>query len=180
MAFFVMNKEFDRVPSFRDDEEPSESLAPNRLSPEERGARVDAIEQEMAKHPQVHCPVKHIFTKGLYTRIITLPAGTLLTSEIHKTEHPFFIMSGVVEVAYVDSGETVMYEGPCLGVTKPNTRRVLNVLEETVWATCHVTNETDPEKIGEKILVQDRPIKGQYKIDGMKGETIDEHKMIEV
>jgi len=139
----------------------------------DRHKRVDELEQELAKHPQVMCPVQHLFTLGLYTRIITMPAGILVTSEIHKTEHPFFILKGVVEVGNVETGEKKIYEAPYVGVTKPNTRRVLYVIEETIWATSHVTEETDPVKIGEKILEQrDNGITPQYKLDGVHEEFI--------
>lgn len=82
-------------------------------------------------------------------------------------------MKGKVAVANVDTGETVVYEAPFVGVTKPNTRRVLNVIEETVWATSHVTEETDVEKIGEQILEQRDNVIPQYKIEGMKGKIMD-------
>ena len=117
---------------------------------------------------QVDCPIRDVFTPGLYTRIITLPKGTLLTSEIHKTEHPFLILQGVVEVANVETGDTEILRAPYIGITKPYTRRVLNVIEETVWATSHVTKETDVEKIGKKILVQRDNVVPHYQRENNK------------
>jgi hypothetical protein len=129
-----------------------------------RHTKVDALEKSMLEHEQVFCPIDHVFTPHLYTRICHIPKGTLLTSEIHLTEHPFFIMQGKIKVADIESGETLIYEAPFIGVTKPNTRRVLEALEYTIWATCHATEETDVEKIGEAILAK-RDLVPQYKIE---------------
>lgn len=129
-----------------------------------RHRKLDAIEKEMALLPQITCPIDDLFTPNLYTRICNIPKGTFLTSEIHKTEHPFFIMAGRIQVVNVETNDAVIYEAPFIGVTKPNTRRMLYALEDTVWATCHVTQETDVEKIGEAILEQRDHLVPQYKI----------------
>lgn len=113
---------------------------------------IDRLEAAMVEHGQrVEFPVEHSFVPGLYRRTTTLPKGTLLTSMEHKTEHFFVILKGEVHVTSSTEG-TVVYKGPCLGVTKPGTRRVIHAVEETVWTTFHVTDETDVEKIAEQIL----------------------------
>lgn len=111
---------------------------------------MDRLDQAMALLPQQLCPLTHTFTPGLYTRTILMPAGTKLTSRIHMFEHPFVISKGVVRVRDGD-GEWVTLSAPHVGVTKPATRRVLDVIEDTVWSTFHVTDETDPEKIVEAV-----------------------------
>lgn len=112
--------------------------------------QINRLEQAMAQLPQQTCPLTHTFTPGLYTRTILMPAGTKLTSRIHLYEHPFVISKGVVRVRDGD-GEWVTLSAPHVGITKPGTRRILDVIEDTVWSTFHVTNETDPEKIVEAV-----------------------------
>jgi hypothetical protein len=148
----------------------SERFRRNRLpkDAQDRYEAVDKIEQEMMKHEQVICPIENIFTPGLYTRVITVPTGTLLTTEIHKTEHPFFMLKGICEVVDVETGKTTLLKAPHIGVTQPYTRRVINVIEETIWATAHVTDETDIEKIGDKIVVQRDNVLSQYKLNENK------------
>jgi len=102
--------------------------------------------------PRVDCPVKHRFTPGLYIREIFVPAGTLFTSMEHRFEHPFVLCKGKIEV-YSENEGAVIYEAPHCGITKPGTRRGVLALEDTIWITFHVTDETDVEKIGEAILV---------------------------
>jgi len=117
-----------------------------------RDERINQLERRMvAELPPVECTVEHIFTPGLYQRRITMPAGALITSKIHRTEHPFVITKGKVSVWTDDDGELLLLAGHH-GITKPGTRRVLYIHEETVWTTYHPTVETDLEKIEAAII----------------------------
>lgn len=100
---------------------------------------------------RVEMPVTHRFTPGLYIREIHIPAGTLLTSAIHRTEHPFIISKGRIAVISENEGR-VIYEAPHCGITKPGTRRVLHAETDTVWTTFHATEETDVARICAAIL----------------------------
>lgn len=111
---------------------------------------IDQIELAMLAHPALYCPVTHTFTPGLYAREIRMPAGALVTSRIHKTEHPFVVSKGRVTV-YTEDGR-VEIEAPYTGITKPGTRRVLMIHEDTIWTTFHVTNETDVAVIEDQII----------------------------
>lgn len=118
---------------------------------ETKDALLDELEVAMAKLPQVDLEVVHRFTPGLYIREIQIPAGTLLTSMVHKTEHPFVLSAGSIMVTS-DTEGSVVYEAPYTGITVPNTRRALKALTDVVWTTFHVTDETDVDKIGQQIL----------------------------
>jgi hypothetical protein len=113
---------------------------------------VDELEAVLASMPGISFPVIHTFTPGLYLRQIFMPAGSLLTSMEHKTEHPFIVISGTVDVMTAGGRET--YIGPYMGITKPGTKRVLYTHTDTVWITVHANpgNLTDPDEIGSQIL----------------------------
>jgi len=136
------------------------------LTKEERKQRfiqvVTAIEETMKKMPGAKighemdeelCPLKHTFCDGLYVREIFMPAGLRITSKIHKIKHPFFVLKGKC-VVWTEDGEQII-EAPYQGVTEVGTKRAIIVLEDCVWITCHVTNETDLEKIEEQIIAKD-------------------------
>lgn len=112
----------------------------------EQWKKIEELERVMETMPQQECPLRHIFTPGLYCRTIFMPAGTKLTSRIHLYEHPFVISSGKVRVCDDDNG-WVIFTAPHIGVTKPGTRRIIEILEDCIWSTFHVTDETDPDKI---------------------------------
>lgn len=82
-----------------------------------------------------------------------MPKGTGIVSMEHLTRHPFAVMLGRVRVVSENEG-AVEYQAPHFGITEPNTRRMLHILEDCVWITFHANpdNETDPEKIGDRIL----------------------------
>lgn len=127
----------------------AKELVESRLKSEAWMA-IDKLEEEASQMEQLDLPLSHVFTPGLYSRTIYMPAGARLTSRIHLCEHPFLISKGVLSVW---DGETgwVKITAPFMGITKPGTRRVLFIHEDTIWTTFHVTNETDPDKIGMQI-----------------------------
>jgi quercetin dioxygenase-like cupin family protein len=113
---------------------------------------IDELEASMVDNlPLVNCPVKHHFTEGLYCREIFMPAGTLITSKIHKTQHPYFVLKGKA-IVWIDGIEHII-EAPFMGVTEPNTRRVLYILEDCVWTTCHPNQDNETvEEIEDRII----------------------------
>ena len=96
---------------------------------------------------QVDLPLKHVFTEGLYQRIIHMPAGTILTSRVHKKEHPFVVMQGCCIVINETDGTRELVKAPYSGITKAGTRRALLIITDTIWATFHVTDLKDHEQI---------------------------------
>jgi hypothetical protein len=103
--------------------------------------RIDELELKMAtEFPMVDCPLVHRFTNGMYIREIFMPKGTLITSKIHKTQHPFTVSKGVVSVK-IDSGEWQTIEAPYTGITQAGTRRVLLIHEDCVWTTYHINKD---------------------------------------
>ena len=127
----------------------TEELSPAALAKE--NPRINLVEAMIASCPQVELKTHHVFTPGLYTRTMFAPKGTILTSKIHKTEHPFVISQGRALVYTEDSG-TIDMQAPYMGVTKPGTRRVLEILEDCIWSTFHVTEKTDVDEIETDII----------------------------
>jgi hypothetical protein len=102
-----------------------------------KNERIDELEATMVENfPLINCPLNHRFTEGMYVREIFMPAGSLITSKIHKTQHQYFILKGAVSV-WIDEGEEAYLEAPYIGITEPGTRRVLYVWDDCIWATSH-------------------------------------------
>jgi len=122
--------------------------------------RIDELEATMLNNfSMINCPLVHRFTEGLYVREIFMPAGSLITSKIHKTQHQFFILKGAVSV-WNNDGEEVYLEAPYIGTTEPGTRRVLYIWEDCIWATSHPNpNNETVEEIEERIIEKyDNPL----------------------
>jgi hypothetical protein len=114
--------------------------------------KIDELESYMMDYPPVNCPLDHIFTPGLYTRTIFMPAGSLITSLIHKTEHQFIISAGIVLVK-IREGEWQRLAAPYIGVTKPGTRRILYIEVDCLWTTCHAT-DIQPKDESEEAIAE--------------------------
>jgi hypothetical protein len=107
----------------------------------------------------VDLPLNHIFTRGtpgacggMYTREIFMPAGAWVVSHIHRTAHPFVVLSGMALVWTQEKGVETL-TGGYLGITTPGTRRILYIVQDTVWATFHATDMQDVKAI-EGVLLE--------------------------
>lgn len=98
--------------------------------------RIKAFEKELLRFPQCEVPVTHRYLDGLYSREVTLKKGTLLTSKTHKTENISIISQGsVVEVT--EEKDVRVIKAPHTMISTAGMKRVLYVLEDTVWTTVH-------------------------------------------
>lgn len=113
----------------------------------------DIIKQSQGAMEGDCFPLKHTFTPGIYVREITMPAGAFLTSKIHKTEHPYFVLRGRVRVYTEDGMQDIV--APYSGITKAGTKRILHIIEDTVWITIHATDKTDVADIEKDIIAKD-------------------------
>jgi hypothetical protein len=133
------------------------------ITKSETATKLDQLETMISQCEQPHVPIIHRFTPGLYIREMQLPAGALLTTMKHCTEHPFVLSKGRLHVSSENEG-TVIYEAPFCGITLPGTRRAMFAETEVVWTTFHATSETDVEKIGEMILEPNDNLPANYDI----------------
>jgi len=119
---------------------------------ETRMARLDNAEALMlANFEPREFLVVHRFTPGLYAREIFMPAGSIITSKIHRTEHPYVISQGRVSV-FIEGKGWEQLSAPHTGITKPGTRRLLLIHEDTVWITFHPTELETVEEIEAEII----------------------------
>ena len=113
--------------------------------------------KEMQRYEQVDCPVTHLFAHGMYARRAFVPAGSLVVSKVHKTEHFYVVLSGRISVRI---GEDLQeYGAGHMGVTKPGTQRMLLAIEDTTWVTFHPNPENlDSLKSLEEMIIESNPI----------------------
>ena len=127
----------------------------NELQPSIR-EQVSYLVQEMAKMPQVECPLEHHFAPGLYLRQIFMPADTVVIGRVHKTEHFNIIVQGACVIVH-DDGSREELRAPKVFVSKPGVQKTLYILEDMIWMTTHPTEETDMERL-DSMLVEPAPV----------------------
>jgi hypothetical protein len=108
---------------------------------------VERLEGFIQRMPQVGCPVRWYFAPGLAAREMFIPAGTVLTGAVHKTEHLNTISQGRIVVTTDEGAREI--RAPFTMVSKAGTKRAGLALEDTVWTTYHATDERDPERLVE-------------------------------
>lgn len=121
-------------------------------------SRIDKFERELSRIPGAEhgdnqrCPLSHTFGDGIYVRQIFMPAGAVIVSKIHQTDHPYFVMKGRCLVT-TEEGQ-VEIQAPYWGMTKAGTKRALMILEDTTWITCHATKSRDLKVIEKKVIAK--------------------------
>jgi len=100
---------------------------------------IDAFEIQLLAQPQLEIEPRHFLIPGkMYARELFMPANSVIMGKIHLNEHFVFIAFGDVVVA---TDETVVrYTGPQTFIGKPGSKRVLHVLQDTLWTAIHVTD----------------------------------------
>jgi hypothetical protein len=97
------------------------------------------------------CVIRHYFIPGGYAREMTAPAGLIIVGKIHKYQCLNVISKGHILVATEFGNKAIV--APHTFVSEAGVKRVGLTVEETVWTTFHVTDETDVAKIEEALTV---------------------------
>jgi hypothetical protein len=105
------------------------------------------LQNDFKNHKQAELPLMHEFTPGLYVRSILMPAGSWVIGKTHKTEHFNFVRTGLAWLMI--DGKVSVVRGGDLFVSPAGCKKVLRIIEDMVWSTTHVTEETDLEKLEE-------------------------------
>ena len=103
--------------------------------------KVFAMENLMRQYPQIELKVIHHFSKSVYARELHIPAGVILTGEIHKFENLNILSKGRIEVLTEKGMQEV--EAPFTVVSPAGTKRIARAITDCVWTTVHGTDEND-------------------------------------
>lgn len=111
--------------------------------------RVEALEASMLSMKQVDCPVRHFFAPGLYAREMSIPAGTVVTGAVHRTENLIVVSKGRLRIVTED-GTREVTAGDTL-TCKVGMKNAVVALEDSRWTNFmpNPTNETDTDKLTE-------------------------------
>lgn len=88
---------------------------------------------------------KHHFAPGIYTRELTIPAGTVLTGMIHRHEIQNILVSGTIRVT-TDEG-VVELTGPKIFNSAAGTKKAGYAITDVIWLNVHATESTDLKEI---------------------------------
>jgi hypothetical protein len=109
-----------------------EKLSSNAVNADIQKAQILSLQNELLKMPQADIVTDHIFSNGIYERVITVPSWTVLTGAPHKTDYKVRLEKGTIAVNV--GTEIKVLTAPCEFDAKAGEQRVGRVFEEeVVW-----------------------------------------------
>ena len=110
---------------------------------------IQNLQEALSRCPQVEMPTRHYFAGGMYCRELHLAAGTVLVGRVHKQEHFFEMVSGVLRVTS-DEGTKTLRAGEIF-TSPPGVKRAGWALTDTICRTFHTVSSRDIEVVVEEI-----------------------------
>lgn len=150
-----------------------------RRSTESRRLQILRLQATMLTHPDgdrecKEFPVRHFKAPGMVARQMFLPKRGLIVGKIHKHAHLNHITYGHVRVETEHGSMEI--RGPHTFTSLVGTKRVVLVLEDTLWTTFHLNpNDLDPEDEADMQKLEDEIIAKSYE----EVPTIGAHKEAE-
>lgn len=89
-------------------------------------------------------PLFHTFNDGVYTREIHMPKGYAVVGRLHKKGSVIYMLKGKAFVA--DENHTRTIRAPAKFICKGGVKRMLYILEDTIWLDIHATDKTTIEE----------------------------------
>lgn len=129
-------------------------------------SKIVSLEEAMKARPdnlgEDPFPLEHSFAPGLYARQVTCPAGAVIVTKLHKTEHFIFMLKGRVRVVTEDGPVEIV--APCMFRNPIGVKRAVHVLEETVW----INVMANPDELTDMDAIEDRYIAKNYSELGLE------------
>ena len=110
----------------------------------------------------VECTTKHNFSEGVYIREITMPTDSIILGAVHTTKHYNIISKGSC-ILLDEEGSSTYIEAPCTFESQTGVQKLLYIVDECVWSTIHVTEETDVSKLEDELFVDFKLITNKRK-----------------
>ena len=96
---------------------------------------------------------EHFFSPGIYTRILYIPKGCMLTGKIHKEPILNIMIAG--EISVLLGNEIKRIKAPYICVSPAGSKKIGYAHEDTIWMGCHGTDDFDIVKIEKRFVAQD-------------------------
>lgn len=113
--------------------------------------KINNLEAEMLKLPQVELTTNHYFCNGVYAREIHIPAGVTLSGKVHLSENMNILSAGEISVLTEDGIKRLT--APAIICSKAGIKRIGHAHTDATWVTILKTELTNPEEIVNQFTV---------------------------
>ena len=137
---------------------------------------------ELQKHisagalPAVPLKYNHYFAEGIYGRLMSVPAGTIVVGKPHRTQHLCILLKGRLAVTR-DDGTVVEMAAPAVYVAEAGQKKAALVLEDLEFMNIHPVQTQDLDEIEKQVIIPEEEFEqavlaGAKVLDKIKGETV--------
>lgn len=112
--------------------------------------KVMRLESILSQYPQLPEQLKHHFAEGIYARELFIPKDAVIVGKIHRHAHLNFLMKG--DISVLTEHGVRRLKAPAVITSAPGIKRAGYAHEDSVWITVHATDETDVDKIEDKVI----------------------------
>ncbi len=113
----------------------------------------EKLQQILTPLPQLQMQSRHHFAGGIYCRELHMPAGSVAVGKVHKTDHFFMVVQGMMRITTQDGVRDVT--GPEVIVGPIGTKRVVLALTDSICMNIHKTASTDLNEIEKELVEED-------------------------
>lgn len=115
---------------------------------------IDQLQSVMSTMPQAPgMDTSHFFAGGMYCRRMLIPAGTVIVSKVHKTEHLFIGCIGELEVS--GQGENYTIRPGDIVPSPVGTKRAVFARTDVVVLTIHRTDLISIDGLESELMEDD-------------------------
>lgn len=119
---------------------------------------IHALEDFLAQSPaRVDMRNEYFFAPGVAIKSLRMPAGTIATGKMHRTEHLSILAEGTLQITGAD-GAFVELRAPCVVHSHAGAKRVAYAVTDCTFMTIHATTATDAATLDASLYMPDRPV----------------------
>ncbi len=113
----------------------------------------EKLQEMLTPLPQLQMESKHHFAGGIYCRELHMPQGSVAVGKVHKTEHFFMVVAGLMRITTQDGVRDV--QGPEVIVGPIGTKRVVLALTDAICMNIHKTDSRVLDDIERELVEED-------------------------
>lgn len=120
--------------------------------------KVFELEAVLKQMNQAELEVTHHFAPHVYTRVLYMPAGTMLTGKVHRHELMNILVSGTMR--FVCEGSVYEETGFAVFNSGVGSKKAIYALTDCIFLGVHPTDLTDLKEIEQEFIVQESELCG--------------------
>lgn len=113
------------------------------------------MEKKLFAMPQVEMPLRHNFADGVYVRELFMPKDTIVIGKRHRFETCNILLKGELSLYMGKGVQSKRIRAPYIFNSKPGTKKMAYVHEDSIFLNIHPTDETDLEKIENEFIISE-------------------------